>query len=49
MSRKSQNYSNRGMRRLLTTLAYVTSFASGMYNYMFHNKNRNTGKAGGHL
>ena len=46
MSRKSQSYNNRGFMK---ALAYMASFVSSTYNYMFHNKNRNTGKAGGHL
>ena len=49
MSRKGQNYNNRGFRKLVSTMAMMASFAGNMYNYMFHNKNRNTGKAGGHL
>jgi|LGOV01.1.fsa_nt_gb hypothetical protein len=46
MSRQKQSYNNRGFMKVL---AYMGSFVSSAYNYMFHNKNRNNGKAGGHL
>ena len=43
---KRQNYRNNGFRKFLT---FMYAFGGNMYNNIFHNKNRNTGKAGGHL
>ena len=46
---KRQSYNNKGFKRLTAVMAALSSFTGNMYNYIFHNKNRNTGKAGGHL
>jgi hypothetical protein len=48
MSRKGQSYQNRG-RGLLRMLAMTFSMFGNVYSHIFHNNQRNAGKAGGHL
>jgi len=46
MSKRQQSYRNNGFRKIM---AMVSVFAGNIYNNIFHNNKRNTGKAGGHL
>ena len=45
---KRQNYNNRG-RSFRALLAAMGGFMSRVWNSVFHNNRRNTGRAGGHL